>query len=170
MTARGRGVVLIGHSQGSGVLTQLMRNEIDGKPVQDRLVSALLLGTNVAVPEEGCWRSIQEHSVVPHCIANRMRNCVCFVPFQCATSGEQSVWPRAGDDMVSACVNPAALSGGSGELHAYLSTANRAGASAQPPYAWINAKASTTPIDTPFVSLPGLLTAECVTNDKSSWQ
>jgi len=25
---------LIGHSQGSGVLTQLMRNEIDGKPVQ----------------------------------------------------------------------------------------------------------------------------------------
>ena len=28
-----------------------MRNEIDGKPVQDRLVSALLLGTNVVVPK-----------------------------------------------------------------------------------------------------------------------
>src|SRR3989442_9566747 len=46
---QGRGVVLIGHSQGSLVLTQLIRNEIDGKPVQDRIVSALLLGMNVAV-------------------------------------------------------------------------------------------------------------------------
>ena len=33
---QGRGVVLIGHSQGSGVLIQLIKNEIDGKPVQDR--------------------------------------------------------------------------------------------------------------------------------------
>src|SRR5205814_1760216 len=46
----GRGVVLIGHSQGSTVLTQLIRNEIDGRPVQSRLVSALLLGANLAVP------------------------------------------------------------------------------------------------------------------------
>src|SRR5665213_596071 len=30
---RGRGVVLIGHSQGSGVLTALIKNEIDGQPV-----------------------------------------------------------------------------------------------------------------------------------------
>src|SRR2546428_2787283 len=48
---QGRGVVLIGHSQGSGVLTQLIRNEIDGKPVQERLISALLLGTSLAVPK-----------------------------------------------------------------------------------------------------------------------
>ena len=47
----GRGVVLIGHSQGSGVLTQLMRNEIDGKPVQSKLISALLLGTSLPVPK-----------------------------------------------------------------------------------------------------------------------
>src|SRR6185295_12401902 len=46
----GRGVVLIGHSQGSGVLTQLIRNEIDGKPVQSKIISALLLGTSLAVP------------------------------------------------------------------------------------------------------------------------
>ena len=47
----GRGVVLIGHSQGSGVLSQLIRNEIDGKPIQSRIISALLLGSNVAVPK-----------------------------------------------------------------------------------------------------------------------
>ena len=40
---RGRGVVLIGHSQGSYILTELIRQEIDGKPVQSRLVSAILL-------------------------------------------------------------------------------------------------------------------------------
>ena len=47
----GRGVVLIGHSQGAGVLTLLIKNEIDGKPVQAQIVSALLLGTNLAVPK-----------------------------------------------------------------------------------------------------------------------
>ena len=49
----GRGVVLIGHSQGAGVLTQLIANEIDGKPAQDKLVSAMLLGSNLAVDKGG---------------------------------------------------------------------------------------------------------------------
>ena len=40
----GRGFVLIGHSQGSYVLTALIAQEIDGQPVQDRLVSAILVG------------------------------------------------------------------------------------------------------------------------------
>src|SRR5262249_13303800 len=48
---QGRGVVLIGHSQGSFILIELMRNEIDSKPVQSRIVSAILLGTTVAVPK-----------------------------------------------------------------------------------------------------------------------
>src|SRR5665213_463206 len=45
----GRGVVLVGHSQGSGVLTQVIKNEIDGKPVQAKLVSAILMGTRLPV-------------------------------------------------------------------------------------------------------------------------
>jgi hypothetical protein len=47
---RGRGVVLIGHSQGSFILTELIRQEIDGKPAQSRLVSAVLLGATLSVP------------------------------------------------------------------------------------------------------------------------
>jgi hypothetical protein len=44
----GRGVVLIGHSQGTGHLGVLIGNEIAGKPeLQDRLVSAILLGGSV---------------------------------------------------------------------------------------------------------------------------
>src|SRR5690554_6428724 len=45
----GRGVVLVGHSQGAGVLTRLITNEIEGTPVQDQIVSAMLLGTNIQV-------------------------------------------------------------------------------------------------------------------------
>ncbi len=48
----GRGVVLIGHSQGTGMLTKLLRAEIERKRAQrKKLVSALLLGGNVVVPK-----------------------------------------------------------------------------------------------------------------------
>src|SRR5262245_23457343 len=33
-----RGFVLIGHSQGAFILTELIKNEIDGKPIQSRMV------------------------------------------------------------------------------------------------------------------------------------
>jgi hypothetical protein len=36
-----RGIVLIGHSQGTSILTELIRREIDGTPVQSRIVSTL---------------------------------------------------------------------------------------------------------------------------------
>ncbi|NLG54076.1 MAG: DUF3089 domain-containing protein [Rhodococcus sp.] len=45
----GRGVILIGHSQGTRMLRNLIRNEIDGTPVQQQLVSALLIGGDVLV-------------------------------------------------------------------------------------------------------------------------
>ncbi|MCW2957501.1 MAG: hypothetical protein JWP18_304 [Solirubrobacterales bacterium] len=47
---KGRGVVLIGHSQGTGMLRKLVREEIDPDPAaRKRLVSALLIGGNVTV-------------------------------------------------------------------------------------------------------------------------
>jgi len=73
----------------------------------------------------------------------------------------------AGANMVSACTNPAALAGGSGELHAYLG-ARRSGivsSEADPP-PWVT---PIQPINTPFVAVPGLLTAECVSNEKGSY-
>jgi len=48
----GRGIVFIGHSQGAAILIQLLRQEVDRTPaVRRRLVSALLMGGNVTVPE-----------------------------------------------------------------------------------------------------------------------
>ena len=47
----GRGVVLIGHSQGTFVLRQLISQHIDADAsVRSRIVSAILLGGNVLVP------------------------------------------------------------------------------------------------------------------------
>lgn len=46
----GRGVVLIGHSQGAGMLSELLRSEIEKKKSQrKKVISALLLGGNVTV-------------------------------------------------------------------------------------------------------------------------
>ena len=48
---KGRGVVLIGHSQGTAHLKRLVHEEIETRPaVLKRLVSAILLGGNVEVP------------------------------------------------------------------------------------------------------------------------
>ena len=163
---QGRGVVLIGHSQGSGVLMQLIKNEIDGKPIQERIVSALLLGTNVPVPRGkdvgGAFKQM------PLCRSANQTGCViAYVTFRAnAPPPSNSLFGRApGQDMAAACTNPAALGGGSGELHAYLG-AGRGSGSAAEPRPWVTPAQT---INTPFVSVPGLLTAECVSNEKGSY-
>ncbi len=164
---QGRGVVLSGHSQGSGVLTQLLRNEIDGKPVQERLVSALLIGTNVSVPKGKDVGGAFQH--IPLCRSASQTGCVvAYVTFRAnVPPPANSRFGRVtGTDMVAACVNPAAPGGGSGELYAYLSASRGIVSSANEPKPWVTPPQ---PITTPFVSLPGLLTAECVSNDKGSY-
>ena len=71
---RGRGFVLIGHSQGSFILAELIRKEIDGKPVQSRMVSAILLGTTLAVPRGKDVGGAFQH--VPLCRSASQTGCV----------------------------------------------------------------------------------------------
>src|SRR5690606_9130171 len=48
----GRGVILVGHSQGSGLLARLLAEEVDDEPaLREKLVSAMLIGSSVTVPE-----------------------------------------------------------------------------------------------------------------------
>jgi hypothetical protein len=68
--------------------------------------------------------------------------------------------------MAGACANPAALGGGSGELHAYLSTEGSTITGTVPPKPWVSPEQK---IDTPWVSLPGLLTAQCATNENATY-
>ncbi len=89
---RGRGVVLIGHSQGSYILTELLRQEIDGKPVQSRLVSALLLGATFAVAErQGRWRLVATDPALSQACADRMRRDLRVVPRFVASTGEHAI-------------------------------------------------------------------------------
>jgi hypothetical protein len=162
----GRGVVLIGHSQGSGVLTQLIKNEIDGKAVQDKLVSALLLGTNLPV-EKG--KDVGAFQHIPLCRSASQIGCaVAYASFRdTVPPPANSRFGKAqGDNMVAACVNPAALSGGSGQLHAYLSNARFIASSAAAPTPWVMPERK---VGTPFVSVPGLLTAQCVSSDAGTY-
>ncbi len=71
---KGRGFVLVGHSQGSFILAELVRREIDGKPVQSRMVSAILLGTTLAVPRGKDVGGVFQH--VPLCHSASQTGCV----------------------------------------------------------------------------------------------
>ncbi len=164
---QGRGVVLIGHSQGSGVLTQLIRNEIDGKPIQNQIVSALLLGTNLPVPKDKDVGGAFQH--IPLCRSASQTSCaIAYVTFrETLPPPANSRFGRVpGNGLVAACTNPAALAGGSGQLHAYLAAAGRSLGNSAEPKPWVTPQQ---PINTPFVSVPGLLTGACVSNEKGSY-
>lgn len=48
---KGRPFVLVGHSQGSLMLQELIKREIEGKPVARRMLRAIIPGFNVLVPQ-----------------------------------------------------------------------------------------------------------------------
>ena len=159
----GRGVVLVGHSQGSGVLTQLIKNEIDGKPVQARIVSAILMGTSLPVPVGQDVGGAFKH--IPACRSDSQTGCViAFADFRAdSPPPANSRFGKAPAGMQALCTNPSALGGGSGPVHAYMP------ATAMPtsdPMVWSGAPK---PIDTTFISVPGMLTSECVSGDSGSY-
>src|SRR5262245_33849392 len=47
---KGRGVVLIGHSQGAGQISRLVRTKIEGTPAQQQVVAVYILGGSVVAP------------------------------------------------------------------------------------------------------------------------
>ncbi|WP_419808767.1 DUF3089 domain-containing protein [Sphingomonas sp.] len=153
----GRGVVLIGHSQGSGVLKELIARYIEGQPIQRNVISAMLLGTNVAVPEGQTVGG--DFKRMKLCTAEGQYGCVVtYVTFRAdAPPPENSRFgkvPQPG--MVAACTNPAALAGGKAVTDAIFSTRGAGNASVPQP-AWSSGPAPTTP----FVKVPGLIAAEC---------
>ncbi|HTU58548.1 MAG TPA: hypothetical protein VMF89_08940, partial [Polyangiales bacterium] len=67
--------------------------------------------------------------------------------------------------LVGGCSNPAALAGGPAELHAYLNAAG-SGLTTAPAAPWTMASPT---VPTPFVSVPGLLTGQCVDGERGSY-
>jgi hypothetical protein len=77
-----------------------------------------------------------------------------------------SLFGRASGDQIAACVNPAALGGGTGQLHAYLTNGLQIADSGNRKIEWVKGKPNPT---TTFVSVPGLLSATCVQKNGFSY-
>jgi len=142
----GRGVILIGHSQGSILLTRLIAEEVDGKPAQKLLVAAYLAGDlGFSVPEGkdmgGTFKS------VPLCGSAGQFGCALV--WSAYQDGDASS-PRffgvnPGPGLAAACTNPAALVGGRAPLEGFI---------LKPAFAPAD--------DPPWVEMAGQLTGACV--------
>ncbi len=159
----GRGFILMGHSQGSSLLNRLMREEIDGNPeLRSRLVSALVIGSTVRVPEGAdVGGDFQE---IPACRSKTQTGCVVsFASFEASSPPPPTSFfarPRSGGGR-ALCVNPAAPEGDATTvMHPYF----------QGDFQHVYAPEVPAPaITTPFVGLPGLTSARCVRSGEFDW-
>jgi hypothetical protein len=153
----GRPVVLIGHSQGAGHLNRLLREEVDPDPGERaRLVSALLLGSAVAVPAGAdVGGDLQE---IPLCRASDQTGCVVtYATFLDTGPPPPTSFfgrPRGGGG-VAGCTNPAALAGGEAAVRPWFRTENVGPAAAG--------------VTSPYVSFTDVVTARCVARDGFSY-
>jgi hypothetical protein len=155
---RGRGVVLIGHSQGTAMLRRLVHDEIDRRArARRRLVSGLLIGGNVLVRRGrdagGDFRHVRA------CERRAQAGCVVAYSTYDDTPPPTASFPRAGDPMSRIiglpggeraqvlCTNPAAL-----------------GSGAEAPLRTLSAGSPT-----PWAEYPGLYAARCRTQGDATW-
>lgn len=121
---KGRGVILLGHSQGTMMLRKLIREEIEPRPaVRDRLVGGLLMGGNVTVAEGSTVGGDFEH--VPLCTSQGQYGCVgAYSTFSTDPLPGAAFFGNTTTDVISpamgldsgpgyevACTDPAPLSG-----------------------------------------------------------
>ena len=163
----GRDFVLIGRSQGSYILTRLIRDEIEGHPAQDKMISAFLLGSTVTVAAgQDTGGSFQN---IPLCRSAGQTGCVItYASFRSTAPPPQNTLfgQTLEPTQTGACTNPAALGGGSSETHAYLSSGGATIAGPRRTSPWVSSGAA---VETPFVSVPGLLSAECTSNEHATY-
>ena len=160
---KGRGVVLIGHSQGAALLIGLIKRQIETSASERRLlVSALLMGGNVAVPTGKVVGG--DFTQVPACQTNSQTGCVVAYSTFSSPPSAYSSFGRIGssinryDGIESTsvkglqvlCTNPAALAGGAGLLSPYFPSQ---GTSAR----------------TPWVAYPRLYSAQCKSAGGATW-
>jgi Protein of unknown function (DUF3089) len=158
----GRGVVIIGHSQGTLVLRKLVAEQIDPKPrVRRRLVSALLLGGNVLVAKgRGVGGDFQH---IRACRSARQLGCVvAFSTFDGPVPADSIFGRTATKGQQVLCTNPAALGGGAAKLDPVFPSAPFApGTTISVGISLLHYTQPRPP--TPWVSVPGAFRARCST-------
>lgn len=163
----GRGVVLIGHSQGTMMLTRLVAEEIDPiEKARELLVSALLIGGNVMVAKGKDVGGSFEN--VPACRAPDQTGCVVAYstflepPPTDAVFGRVRTWVSSDEvaerDLEVLCVNPASPSGGTTEITPYFTTGGLPKGTSAIASAAVG-----------WVSYPDLYSAHCESVDGANW-
>ena len=163
---RGRGFVLIGHSQGALVLIQLIKEQIDANAaLRKRLVSAILLGGNVLVPRGRTVGRSFHH--VPACQSVAETGCVIAYSSFAREPPKGAYFGRPGSPLLEAhgapagsqvlCVNPTlgTQDGAAGGLLPYAPATSFSAPVARPP--------------TPWVEEEDLATAQCEHRNGASW-
>jgi Protein of unknown function (DUF3089) len=158
----GKPIIVIGHSQGASVLIKLLQQEVDPDPaMRARLVSALLIGGNVQVPDGRTVGGTFGH--LPLCTTPGQVGCVIAYSSFSQTPPPDSQFGIAGRGVSwlsgqftstgqqVACVNPAAIGGGTAPLRPYFASPNAAGS------------------DATWVTYPRLYTAACTTKGNITW-
>ena len=154
----GRGVILIGHSQGAFVLRRLLREDVDGQPLQAQLVSAMLIGGNVETADGSDVGGDFQH--IPLCRHGDQISCVI------AWSSFRGTTPPPADTRFGrsktagraiGCTNPAALAGGEAALKPYFPSAYPLAPGEPPQLPWTRSGAVTTPL----VTAPSFVYGEC---------
>jgi hypothetical protein len=159
-------IILIGDSQGATVLIHLISAQIDHQPsVLHCLLVAILVGGNLQVPSGQLAGST--FTKVPLCTSGTQTGCAIAFSSYSSEPPADSVFGRPGQGtslqswqtakagQQVACVNPAALGGGTGDLDPYLLTAAQLGLKER--------------VTTPWVSFPGLYSATCEQAGGASW-
>jgi hypothetical protein len=163
-----RGIVLIGHSQGSSILTELIRREIEGTPIQSRIVSALLIGAPGGILVLRGRDAGGTFAKMPLCRAATKTGCVvAYSSFRStAPPAATTRFGLSADSTLVACTNPAALGGGEAALNGYFDAAGGTALPLGPSDPWT---VGGRPIATPMVRVVGLLKGQCTSNAFASY-
>jgi hypothetical protein len=151
------GIVLIGHSQGSSILIELIRREIEGTPLQSRIVSAFLIGAPGGILVPRGRDAGGTFARIPICRAATQTGCVvAYSSFRNTAPPAASTRFGRSDDstLVAACTNPAALGGGEAALNGYFDATGGTALPFGPSDPWT---VGGRPIATPMVRVVGLI-------------
>jgi hypothetical protein len=169
---KGRPIVLIGHSQGTLMLAQLVKEMFDtNAALRKQLVSALLLGGNILVPEGGTVGGTFQ--AVPSCTSATDTGCVIAYSTFLQQPPANSFFGRPNSPLLGSpppagmevlCVNPTLLKqslGTPGSLTPYAPTTPFPGANGE------GAPVPTAP--TPWVETSGAYRARCLHEGGATW-
>ena len=165
----GRGVVLIGHSEGTYQLGNLIIGQIEqNAKARSLLVSALLIGGNLPVRTNGLLL-FKDQQIQP-CRSETQTGCVIGYDSFSTPPPSNSIFGRqpagAGHAVETLCTNPASLSGDGGTLDSLyriqLPTEDVAGSTTE----GIFGSPLTAP--TPWIEFDGQYSARCVQSNGAS--